>query len=171
MAQSIQDTLEAIDGWFKEPHDDGDRPKMLAKLALLELCGWLEDTFDDLILEANDLTLKNEDWTKKHVIRRVSGFEYVPHLRTMLTGLVGETFAKRIEGSIEAMSPGDLELLTAKLAVLWKKRCTFAHSDMVSHIASQTTFDAPSWTLAEYHALHPLIAKYRVAVTTTLQGI
>lgn len=171
MPQSIEDTLKLLDVWFKEPHHDTDRPKLLSKLALLELCGWLEGTFDELILHADKLTLKDQNWTKQSVMKNVSGFDYGPHLRGMLTKLVGETFAKRVESCIDTSFPGDLDLLKSKLGTLWTKRCMFAHNDMVSHIASQTTFDAPSWTLAQYRTLVPLIAKYRNAVTTTLNGI
>ena len=171
MPRSIEETLKVLDSWFKEPHQDRDRPKLLAKLALLELCGWLEGAFDEVILHANGLTLKNEDWTNKNVIKNVSGFEYAPHLRSMLTKLVGETFVLRVETQLEVASPGDLDILKSQLGTLWKKRCTFAHNDMVAHIASQVTFDAPSWTLAQYRSLAPLIGKYRGAVTNTLQNL
>ena len=35
-------TLQTIDVWFKEPATSNDRPILLSKLAILELCGWLE---------------------------------------------------------------------------------------------------------------------------------
>lgn len=171
MPQSIEETLKTLDSWFNEPHQDSDRPKLLSKLALLELCGWLEGTFDELILHVNNITLQDQDWTNKNIIKKVSGFQYENHLRSMLTKLVGETFAIRVEINIETTEPGELERLKSKLEMLWRKRCTFAHNHLVAHIASQTTFDAPSLTLREYGEILPLIDKYRAAITTTLNGI
>lgn len=170
MPQSIEDTLKALDSWYNEPTQGGDRPKLLSKLALLELCGWIEGRFDELIVEADQLTIKNPAWTEKNITEEVFGFEY-KHLRGMLTKLVGETYARRIEIDLEATSPGDLDRFKTLLATLWKKRCTLAHADLVAHIASQTTFDAPSWSLNQHRILVKLIEKFRAATIKTLQNI
>jgi hypothetical protein len=57
---------------------------------------------------------------------------------------------RRVEKIMDEKYPGELDLLRGKLDSLWKKRCTFAHADMVSNIVAQQTFDAPSWAINEF---------------------
>ncbi len=166
MPQTIDETLRSLDRWFNEPSEGGDRPKLISKLALLELSGWLEGSFDSITLRANDLTLKDTDWTTL-MSAKVSGFEYENHFRAMLVKLVGEVGVRKIEKSMNDENPGDLDRLKQQLSVLWKKRCNLAHADMVANIASQTTFDAPSWVLNQHRTITKLLEKYR----TTLERI
>ena len=148
MSQSIEDTLVELNSWYDEPEcQAGDRPKLLSKLALLELCGWIEGTFDNIIIEVDQATINERVWTERNVIKDVSGFEYESHLRRMLIKLGGEVLARRVESQIEQVAPGDLAHLKSLLGTLWKKRCSLAHADMVANVASQVSFDAPSWSL------------------------
>jgi hypothetical protein len=167
MPQTIDETLRGLDHWFNEPSEGGDRPKLLSKLALLELCGWLEGYFDALIFRVNDLSLQDRAWTTS-ISARVSGFEYEKHFRGMLVMLVGEVTARRIESAMEAANPGDLDRLKQQLRELWRKRCNIAHSDMVANIASQTTFDAPSWAINQHRELSKLLDKYKNSLEATL---
>ena len=169
MPQTIDETLRSLDRWFNEPSEGGDRPKLLSKLALLELCGWLEGSFDALILSVNDLSLKDAAWTTT-MSAKVSGFDYEKHFRGMLVTLVGEVTARKVERAMEDSNPGDLDRLRQQLGALWKKRCNIAHSDMVANIASQTTFDAPSWAINQHRVIAKLLEKYKVTLEATLNS-
>ncbi len=146
----VEATLRQLDTWFNEPSQGGDRPKLLSKLATLELCGWLEGEFDRLALVAETGRLSDPEWVRTHVISRTSGFLYDSHWRSMLARLVGEVFARRVEVRMEMSCPGDLERLKTMLGTLWRIRCDFAHADMTANVAAQQTFQAPSWSLNQH---------------------
>jgi hypothetical protein len=98
-------TLNQLDSWFNEPTQGGDRPKLLAKLAILELCGWLEGEFDRLAMVVESGRLNDPEWVKSNVISGTFGFKYTEHWRRMLVGLVGEIYARRIEEAMEVSYP------------------------------------------------------------------
>ena len=89
----------------------------------------------------------------------------------MLTRLVGEVFARRIEQQMEASFPGELDQLKSLLGTLWKKRCNFAHADMTANIAAQQTFDAPSWSLNKHRIVKKLMVHYEQAIVQVLANV
>lgn len=164
----VEPVLKQLDAWYREPTQGGDRPKLLAKLALLELCGWLEGEFDRLVTVAQDVRLNDPDWVKNNVLDRTHGFTYNEHFRPMLARLVGEIFVRRVEQRFETVAPGELERLKSMLGALWKQRCSFAHADMSANIASQQTFSAPSWSSNQFRVLSRLLKQYEETMLEVL---
>ncbi len=167
----IVTTLKQLDIWFNEPSQGGDRPKLLSKLATLELCGWIEGEFDRLALLTESGRLNDPDWVRTNVISKTSGFQYDNHWRPMLSRLVGEVFARRVERQMETKFPGDLDRLKSILGTLWKIRCDFAHADMTANLAAQQTFSAPSWSLNQHRLLTKLLDRYEESMIAVLNGI
>lgn len=167
----VEATLRQLDTWYNEPSQGGDRPKLLSKLATLELCGWLEGEFDRLALLVEAGRLNDTDWVKKNVISRTSGFHYEDHWRPMLSRLVGEIYARRVERKMEHDYPGDLERLKSTLGTLWMIRCNFAHADITANVASQQTFNAPSWSLNQHRVLAKMLVRYELSLVAVLAGV
>jgi hypothetical protein len=168
----IHATLKEINSWYDEPAPAAvHRPKLLSKLATLELCGWLEGEFDKIILNVQDGRLNDSDWVRVEILSRTNGFRYTEDLRAMLTKIVGEVFVRRVEEKMEQKHPRELERLKSLLGYLWKVRCSFAHADVAANIASQQKFEAPSWTLNQYKVLLKLVGYYEDSVNETLHGI
>ncbi len=167
----VDATLKQLDTWFNEPSQGGDRPKLLSKLAALELCGWIEGQFDRLALLAESGRLNDPDWVRANVISKTSGFLYDSHWRPMLSRLVGEVFARRVESRMETDYPGELDRLKSLLGTLWKIRCDFAHADMSANIAAQKTFQAPSWSLNQHRILVKQLAHYEQSMIAVLNTI
>lgn len=167
----VEATLKHLNNWYNEPSQGGDRPKLLSKLATLELCGWLEGELDRLVLVAEQGRLADPDWVKANVISRTSGFQYDSHWRPMLARLVGEIFVRRVEQEMEARFPGELDRLKSMLGSLWKIRCDLAHADMGANIAAQQTFQAPSWSLNQLRILKKLLAQYEQVMVVVLAAI
>jgi hypothetical protein len=164
-------TIKTLNVWFNEPAQGGDRPKLLSKLALLELCGWIEGEFDRLVMIVQDGRLNDPGWVNECVISKTSGFAYLEHWRPMLARLVGEVFARRIEQQMEVQFPGELDQLKSLLGSLWKKRCGFAHADINANIAAQQTFDAPSWTLNQHRIVKKILGHYEQVVIHVLANV
>jgi len=98
---AIDNSLRVIDVWYNEPSMGNERPKLLAKLAMLELCGWIEETFDELIRKVDKVTINDSKWVCENVIRKTSGFTYALHLRPMLVKLIGEVITRKVEEEME----------------------------------------------------------------------
>lgn len=167
----VEATLRQLDTWYNEPSQGSDRPKLLSKLAVLELCGWLEGEFDRLMLVAQLGRLDDVPWVNSNVIDRTNGFTYLAHLRPMLSKLVGEVFARKVEAQMEADYPGELEQLKGLLTILWKMRCDFAHADVTANVAAQQLFNAPSWSLNQHRILSKLIGHYEQVMERVLADI
>lgn len=164
-------TLQALDAWFKEPTTSLDRPKLLSKLALLELCGWLEVEFDRLIRLVEIGRLNDAPWVEKNIIERTNGFAYGNHWRPMLCKIVGEVFARRVEQAMEAAHPSELDQLKSILGQLWVERCSFAHADINTNVAAQQTFNAPSWTISLHTNLKGILGRYEAVLIGVMEQI
>lgn len=169
MPHSIEDTLSVLDAWYNEPSVGSDRPKLISKLALLELCGWIEEVFDEMMRNIDAQTLGDEQWVNEKLIDRTSGFKYDTHLRAMIVELIGEVFARRIEEQMDATGKGDLERMKSMLGELWKKRCSFAHADVAANVASQAKFDAPSWSINQHRILKKLFLSFENSIKLALE--
>ena len=95
MSNTIVDTLTLLDSWYKEPNNSIERTNLLSKFALLELCGWIEGYFDNVILEIDGQFLNKNEWVQKNVINPTNGFRYEKDVRSMISRLVGEIFVLR----------------------------------------------------------------------------
>jgi hypothetical protein len=168
MPRSIEETLRLLDAWYNEPSTGDDRPKLISKLALLELCGWIEGAFDEMIRNIGQQTISDDKWVNEKLIDKTYGFKYDNHLRAMIVELVGEVFARRIEEQMENANSGDLDRMRSTLGELWKKRCSFAHADVSANVASQAKFDAPSWSINQHRILKKLFVSFESAINQAL---
>jgi hypothetical protein len=158
----VSDTLITINNWFQEPSFGNERPKLLSKLATLELCGWLEGWMDDFVLELSRCCLSDDKWVKEAVISKTNGFDYNSHLRPMLCRILGEHLTRLLEIEFDQTNPGDLDQIKSTLGLLWKQRCEFAHGDLISNVAMQSTFNAPSWAQNQYRVLNKRLEALKV---------
>lgn len=165
-------TLQTIDVWFKEPATSNDRPTLLSKLAILELCGWLEVEFDRMIRLVEAGCLGDLPWVEKYVIKKTSGFSFDNHWRPMLCKVVGEVFARRVDAAYQAAHPGELDRLTNTLSALWSDRCSFAHADLNANVANtQLTINAPSWTISQHTNLVQMLRRYEAVLIVEIRKI
>jgi len=160
MADAI---LKSIDSWYNEATQGSDRPKLLSKLAIIELCGWIECELDRVIERAEIGRLNDSSWVQENIIKNNFGFNYTMHFRPMLSKLVGEVHVRKIENRMEKEHPSELENLKSILGQLWKIRCSFAHADVASNVAAQQTFNAPSWSINQHRIFKRLIKHSRVS--------
>ena len=155
----IGTTLATIDTWYNEPTVGPDRPKLLSKLALLELCGWLETEQDRIVISLDKSCLKDSRWTQREVIEKTFGFDYGKHFRPMLVKMIGEHLTRSLEVTIDQKYPGDIEKLKSSTGDLWTRRCDFAHADMTSNVAKQQTFAAPSWVINQHRIISKMLLR------------
>jgi hypothetical protein len=99
----------------------------LSKLAILELCGWIEESMDDLVLKCASRQLKESSNRKQcsdEFVRRTYGFDYQNNFRSMLIRLLGLLNVERIEARVDKTKRDGMK---AALSTLKTQRDTEAH--------------------------------------------
>lgn len=122
-----------------------------SKLAILELCGWIEESMDDLVMRCAIRHLReptNREYCKRDFVDRTYGFDYQKNFRFMLIRLLGLINVETIEARVD---PTKLDSMTAALASLKGQRNTEAHTHLKGTIR---TINAPSVTIAQLQPLY-----------------
>lgn len=164
----IDQTITAIENWYREPSNDPSRPFLLSKLAILELCGWLEEWMDETIREVDKKTISDQKWIQENLIGLTSGFKYDQHFRSMLIRIIGEHSVRNIEIRFNQTNPGDLEYIKSSLGSLWHVRCQLAHADMAANRRTQTNVQSPSWTKNQYLTISRKLNEFKRTVLTEI---
>lgn len=133
-----------------------------SKLALLELCGWLELTMDCIVKDCAGAKLteeSNKTFVENKVVGKTHGFHYDDHFRPMLMRLVGLIQLEQIE--LPLITSGDLSMLESQLGSLNSARGRAAHT----HINGTTlTYEAPSRITQYLSALYPILQRFEAAL-------
>lgn len=156
----IEDTLRELDRWYNELPGGTDRPRFLAKLAVLELCGWLEHRLDEMVRAAGAEVGLDRAWIDGNVIQGNHGFTYQDHLRRMLVKMIGEFAVSHLEQTFEHAAPGTLDQLKGALTTLWKSRGFLAHTHLAAPVQQQQVVNAPSWSINQQRVLGKMLDQY-----------
>lgn len=121
-----------------------------SKLAILELCGWIEESMDDIVIRCTNRNIRDQSNQKKSraIIDRTYGFHYDTHFRNILTHIIG---LKGVEVVEKKLNIQKFLRFKSTLGTLKKPRDKQAHTHFKG-IA--TTIDAPSATLAKFNSLY-----------------
>lgn len=157
----VSATITVIENWFNEPSNDREKSILLSKLAIIELCGWIEEWMDETIKELDGLCLKDANWTSANVLESNNGFHYERHFRSMLCKILGEHKVREVEKKYEEASPGSLGNIKSSLGSLWTIRCKLAHADIAAHQAAQVRIDAPSWTKNQFRTISKRLEEFK----------
>ena len=124
---------------------------LYSKLAILELCGWIEESMDEIIQTCANRNLKNPDnrkFIEDFVIKKTYSFEYDPHFRRMLIQTIGIIKLEKLERKLDEAK---FQPMQAELKNLKKPRDTEAHT----HIKGVTKLlDAPSVTRKRFSIIY-----------------
>ena len=163
--------MRELNSWYDELPGGTDRPKLLSKLAMLELCGWIETYLDSLVERSGQCCGFDNDWIKDKITKPNYGFSYNDHLRPMLVNLIGERGVKSVESNIEKSKPGVLEQLKSDLGSLWKNRGYLAHSNMAAPVKQQVTINAPSWSLNRQRIMAKSLDSFEKELKAVIKSI
>jgi reactive intermediate/imine deaminase len=145
-------TLNRLDKLYNDSTSD-DQKIFYSKLALIELCGWIEETMDDIVLRCAKRCLKSEA-NKKFIDKTISGthsFEYEP-FRKMLMMVIGLATLEKIEKKLE--KTGKISALKGYLGNLKDSRNRAAHTHTKGTLR---TYDAPSKTKRDFDKIYGLL--------------
>lgn len=151
---NISNTITELDTLYT---NNPSQSIYFSKLALIELCGWIEQTMDDIVTDHATSMLvdqKNISFVQNQIVKRTYGFHYEDNFRGMLMRLIGLIELERVETSLSA--GGDLAILQAQLNILKSKRNDAAHT-AISGV--MITYDSPSIILANLNTIYPILIK------------
>lgn len=153
----ILKTLNGLDLRFNEalststPEDS----VYFSKLATLEYCGWIEETFDNIVRRSvkNQLkTIEFKQMLDNAVIGNTHGFQYKEDFRPMLTRAVGLKNMEAIEKHLKDSSQYDI--LISELSSIKTHRNNAAHT----WINGPTrTYPAPSLIKSKFEIVYPIM--------------
>lgn len=127
-----------------------------AKLSVLELCGWLEESFDKIARRCVKRKINTPPYTDvlNSIISKNHGFTYKNHFRKMMMSIIGIVEMQKIEQ--ELTHSGEIFILQSTLYTLSIERNKAAHTTMVG---AMSTFQAPSVTTNQLKILYPILRK------------
>ena len=118
-------TLTKLDELYSKT-GDADMLKLYSKISVLEFCGWLEITMDEIVFSFSDrrLTLKDYKQECKEIVKETKGFVYDSHFRKLVYKIIGLYNLEKIETKIEK----DILILNQETTLLWEERVILAHT-------------------------------------------
>lgn len=131
------------------PSSDGQQ-EFYSKLALLELCGWIEECMDEIVLRIAQKNLREREniETIKEMIDKNYGFEYKKNFRKLLIILIGIVNVEKLEQQLKQKV---FIQFISTLDSLKKRRNNEAHT----YIHGTTRIiDAPSMTRKYFHDVY-----------------
>ena len=100
--ERLKKTLQFLDTMYQEHQtsDDPEEAVAFAKLAVLEFCGWVEMTIDDIAREAVQVSLPTEADRKplEALIKGTHGFNYSSHVSPLLISTIGSVRFQLLKG-------------------------------------------------------------------------
>lgn len=157
---TISKNLKSLDSKYRRTNSSMES-LYFSKLALMELCGWIEESMDDVIFRCAYRNLReqeNRDFTNVRIIKPTYGFEYKKHFRKMLIELIGLINVERIESKVDPVKKQNLKSVLGSLKV---SRDRVAHT----HIKGITrVIDSPSITLHRFNHVYAGLKEYEAVI-------
>lgn len=150
----IKATLSELDKLYNNASSQ-KKAIYFSKLAVIELCGWIEETLDDIIIKhgnRNLKTLENKNYCNDRIVSPNYGFQYNKNIRPMLLNLLGLIQLEKFETELEKKAK--ITLLKSNLGNLKRARNEAAHT----HLKGITRrYNAPSQTLGDFTRISELL--------------
>jgi len=158
----IETLIRELEILYDSPADPNHKD-FYSKLALIEICGWLEITMDEIIKTYSNNKLVDQaykDEVNDKVIDKTYGCDYKDHFRPMLIKLIGIKSIEILERELKSQAV--FQILVSQLGSLWTLRCKVAHTSIVG---VTLTYQAPSAMKRYLDSLHPILTTLEIELT------
>jgi len=135
---------------------DPNKAVYFSKLAIIEYCGWLEETMDAIIAGYAKGKVKTVPFKEilKSRIEKTYGFQYRKHFRPLLVHVVGIIRCERIQSVLD--SSGELATLESELDNYVEHRNKAAHTHISKILPS---YPSPSATIGSLKTVYPILKR------------
>ena len=151
----LRQTLAYLDSQYSKSLIDPDPvvPTIYCKAAVIEICGWVEQCFDDISIAASPASTpaKAKSYLSEKV-KRINGMDYDKHCKHILVLTLGMDIVVRIEDLIEESA--GISRLRGELTTLCGHRNVAAHT----HTGVTSTYISPSIVINKLNIIEPIIS-------------
>ncbi len=147
---SILKNLVRIDRLYQKPGPQIEA-LMHAKLGVLELCGWVEETMDKIVIEASQRCLASQshrDYIENRVVKSTYGFQYEDHFRKMLIGVIGLKGVQEMESQVDRTL---FDPMCGALTTMKPNRNSYSHTYLKG---ATVVIDAPSVSMQHCRTIY-----------------
>lgn len=159
----INTSLQAINRHFLNAASQRES-LLFSKLAILELCGWIEESMDDVVMRCAMRRVNghhNRNYCRDVIVKNTYGFEYDRHFRFMLIRLLGLVNIEYVEARVDQAKHA---AMTAALTTLKAQRNLEAHT----HVKGTTRLiNAPSVTITQLSPVYEGLAEFDRVIRQT----
>jgi hypothetical protein len=150
----IQETIKKLDRHYNSAPTA--EATFYSKLAIIELCGWIEFCMDNIAQDFATRKLRTTQY--RDIFRSLKdknyGFEYKANFRKMLFQTIGLHNMEQIEVTLNRT--GSIAILEAELNILKSLRNDAAHT----YIDTTKTYQSPSVTKAQLDKIYPILKEF-----------
>jgi len=139
---------------------------LYSKLSIIEFCGWIEQTFDEILIaySSNKLTKLNYlQYYKENVINTNYGFQYEKHFRQMLIKTIGINNLESLEDCLENHL-AYLSILKSILGTFKTPRDTAAHT--YTPQGATPNYNSPNIVISNINRITPILQKIEQELMT-----
>ena len=114
-----------------------------SKIGVIELCGWIEETMDAIVLDVSQRILTSQAhrvFIEKEIVKKTYGFEYEAHFRKMLMCIIGLKGVQELEANVNRAV---FDPMCATLKAIKPNRNSHSHT----YLKATMAIDAPSVTI------------------------
>lgn len=160
--ERLRKTLRFLDVMYQQHQtsEDPEEAVAFAKLAVLEFCGWVEMTIDDIARGAVQVSLPAEVDRKplEALIKGTHGFNYSSHVSPLLVSAIGSVRFSAIERTMENEAVLERFKGILNTTEFNRMRNQAAHT---FNDGAQRNYDAPSSVLGKLQQISPLMDRMR----------
>ena len=160
--ERLKKTLRFLDRMYldHQSSDDPEEAVAFAKLAVLEFCGWVEMTIDNIARQAVCVSLPEESDRKplESLIKKTSAFGYAQDITPILVAAIGSVRFAAFEKTLleEGVLSQFESVLNTTEFIRMRNRAAHTFND-----GTQRNYDAPSAILGKLGQIAPLMEKMR----------
>ena len=160
--RDIPKNINDLDQLYQKSWRSSRRQFFYSKLAVLEVCGWIEETMDDIVKDCSNrkIAKPSNQSDINELVKRNYGFHYKNNFRKMLIPIIGLSQIEKIEKHLSLQ--GALPVLESKLDSLKIIRNQFAHTS--TQIGIIPNCNAPSVTRNDFLVIYNALREYEKAL-------
>lgn len=146
-------------------YKDNINKEYYSKLALLELCGWLEESIDDIAIKYGKrkrLSIYYENLLNENIVNPIYGFKYEIHFAQLFLKVFGIYKFMKLEKKINTF---ELNQFKSDLSFLKRLRDSYAHTTIPG---CTRTFHVPSYFYIHLDRIYLVLKKFEKNVKTII---
>ncbi len=165
---TIRTVLQRIEVEYNNYMTSSDpyMPQLLSKLAVMEFCGWIEESIDNILYDYLDNHLIDNNGKRiiKGFVKKVYGFSFEENIYKIFAIVVGANNWENIYDSLSTIDKNNFKSIVNTYSSI---RNGAAHSNTV--IGVTLNYNTPSQVISDFSKIEPAIKSIEASVANLRQ--